>query len=63
MEANRFPARMLNVVKRHQQCVRRRAVLSLVESGTCPDNNKAESVVDEVFENCFKDTRPFDEIY
>jgi inner membrane protease ATP23 len=28
----------------------------------CPDKATAERVVNEVFESCFKDTRPFDEV-
>ncbi|KAI9452334.1 metalloprotease ATP23 [Russula earlei] len=37
--------------KQHQACVRRRAVLST-----------AERAVNEVWESCFNDTRPFDEV-
>jgi hypothetical protein len=28
----------------------------------CPDDATAETVVNEVFESCVKDTRPFDEV-
>ncbi|KAJ7134410.1 peptidase M76 family-domain-containing protein [Mycena epipterygia] len=49
--------------KHHQDCVRRRAVTSITRNVLCPDKATAERVVNEVFESCFKDTRPFDEIY
>ncbi|EST08573.2 Peptidase M76, ATP23 [Kalmanozyma brasiliensis GHG001] len=48
----------------HQTCVKRRAVMSIMANPDCGgDQDKAERVVDEVFESCFGDTRPFDEIY
>ena len=28
----------------------------------CKDRETAEKVVNEVFDSCFKDTRPFDEV-
>ncbi|KAK4552330.1 Mitochondrial inner membrane protease atp23 [Recurvomyces mirabilis] len=47
-----------------QECVRRRAVLSVMGRPACEgDRGKAERVVDEVWRSCFGDTRPFDEIY
>ncbi|KAK3113233.1 Mitochondrial inner membrane protease atp23 [Teratosphaeriaceae sp. CCFEE 6253] len=47
-----------------QRCVRRRAVLSVMARPACGgDEEKAGRVVDEVWEGCFGDTRPFDEIY
>ena len=47
-----------------QACVRRRATLSVAARPGCGgDVKKAERVVDEVWEGCFGDTRPFDEIY
>ncbi|KAI0334437.1 hypothetical protein GY45DRAFT_1431638 [Cubamyces sp. BRFM 1775] len=49
--------------KQHQECVRRRAVLSVRANPACPDQATAERVVNEVWESCFNDTRPFDEIY
>ncbi|CAO1613673.1 unnamed protein product [Parajaminaea phylloscopi] len=50
--------------KQHQACVRRRAILSLMGRDDCAqDPHKAEKAVDEVFDKCFADTRPFDEIY
>ncbi|KAK9447662.1 Atp23p [Limtongia smithiae] len=50
-------------VRHHQDCVRRRAVLSLMGNPNCKDRDHAEKVVDQVWDSCFKDTRPFDEIY
>ncbi|KAG8878205.1 Mitochondrial inner membrane protease atp23 [Tulasnella sp. 331] len=49
--------------KQHQDCVRRRAVLSVMSHPDCGDQAKAEKAVNEVWESCLKDTRPFDEIY
>ncbi|PWN37514.1 uncharacterized protein FA14DRAFT_163367 [Meira miltonrushii] len=51
------------VRKHHQTCARRRAIVSMVSNPDCPDEGTAERIVDEVFESCFNDTRPFDEIY
>lgn len=49
--------------KQHQACVRRRAVLSVMANPNCQDKESAERAVNEVWESCFNDTRPFDEIY
>ena len=43
-------------------CVRRRAVLSVRANPACPDEETAERAVNEVWESCFNDTRPFDEV-
>lgn len=47
----------------HQQCVRRRALISLQGNPNCKDEKMANRIIDEVWDSCFKDTRPFDEIY
>lgn len=47
----------------HQQCVRRRALISLQGNPNCKDKQMASRIIDEVWDTCFKDTRPFDEIY
>ncbi|KAF8635295.1 hypothetical protein AX15_000473 [Amanita polypyramis BW_CC] len=47
--------------KQHQACVRRRAAESVAANPGCPDAATAERVVNEVWESCFNDTRPFDE--
>jgi len=52
-----------NFSKQHQTCVRRRAIISVEANPACPDREAAEQAVNEVWESCFNDTRPFDEIY
>jgi hypothetical protein len=42
--------------------VRRRAILSVRANPACPDDATAEKAVNEVWESCFSDTRPFDEV-
>ncbi|KAG2219514.1 hypothetical protein INT45_002831, partial [Circinella minor] len=49
--------------KQHQACVKRRAVLSVTENPNCNSKEEAERAVASVFDSCFADTRPFDEIY
>ncbi|KAF8477063.1 peptidase M76 family-domain-containing protein [Kalaharituber pfeilii] len=49
--------------RHHQDCVRRRATLSVRGHPKCKDDVHAAKVVNQVFESCFTDTRPFDEIY
>ena len=43
-------------------CVRRRAIDSVVANPACPNEVAAERAVNEVWESCFNDTRPFDEV-
>lgn len=45
-----------------QACVRRRAVISVTANPACPDAAAAERAVNEVWDSCFNDTRPFDEV-
>lgn len=52
-----------SLTQQMQECVRRRAVLSVSARRTCPNPKEAERVVNEVWDSCFHDTRPFDEIY
>ncbi|KAI5811239.1 peptidase M76 family-domain-containing protein [Peziza echinospora] len=49
--------------KQHQECVRRRATLSVKGHPKCKDDLEAARVVNSVFDSCFADTRPFDDIY
>ncbi|CAN6674376.1 mitochondrial inner membrane protease Atp23p [Trichomonascus vanleenenianus] len=49
--------------KGHQACVKRRATLSVLANPNCKDDVMAAKVVNEVFDSCYNDTRPFDEIY
>jgi len=37
-------------------------VLSVKANPACSDEAAAEKAVNEVWESCFKDTRPFDEV-
>lgn len=53
-----------NLTQQLQECVRRRAALSVAARPGCGgDDVKAARMVNEVWESCFRDTRPFDEIY
>ncbi|KAL7343722.1 peptidase M76 family-domain-containing protein [Rhodotorula toruloides] len=58
-----FTRRNWAFTKQHQACVRRRAILSVAANPNCKSREEAERVVNEVFDSCFPDTRPFDEIY
>ena len=42
--------------------MKRRAILSIVGNPSCESEEMATKVVNEVWESCFKDTRPFDEV-
>ena len=55
--------RHFKFIKQHQECTRRRAILSVKSNPACPDEAAAEHAVDDVWGSCFHDTRPFDEIY
>lgn len=46
--------------KHHQECVKRRAVLSVASNPKCKSKEEAAAVVNRVFESCFNDTRPFE---
>ncbi|KAF4505396.1 hypothetical protein G6O67_007352 [Ophiocordyceps sinensis] len=52
-----------SVTKHFQNCVRRRAISSVVARPRCKDEAHAAKVVDQVWDSCFSDTRPFDEVY
>jgi inner membrane protease ATP23 len=43
--------------------VRRRAALSVRARPQCKDDEQAMKAVNEVWDGCFRDTRPFDEIF
>lgn len=53
---------LFDLKKHHQKCVRRRAELSVAMNPNCTSDAHAKQVVDEVFERCFKDTAPYDDI-
>lgn len=42
--------------------MRRRATLSVAGHPNCKDQAEAEKAVNEVWDSCIKDTRPFDEV-
>ncbi|KAI5950509.1 ATP23 [Candida margitis] len=52
-----------NFGKKFQDCVRRRAVISVSANPACRNTKEAESVVDIVWRSCFNDTRPFERVY
>jgi mitochondrial inner membrane protease ATP23 len=58
-----FRNKVLAFTNHHQDCVRRRAVYSVKNRPNCKDDLEAVKVVNEVWDSCFRDTRPFDEIY
>lgn len=51
------------LTQQFQECVRRRAVRSVMARPACKDDVQAVKVVNQVWDSCFADTRPFDEIY
>ncbi|TEB18550.1 hypothetical protein FA13DRAFT_1745601 [Coprinellus micaceus] len=53
----------LSFSKQHQACVRRRSIESVAANPACPDEATAERAVNEVWDSCFNDTRPFDEVW
>ncbi|KAK6219001.1 hypothetical protein LQW54_002501 [Pestalotiopsis sp. IQ-011] len=52
-----------NLTQQFQNCVRRRAVKSLMARPNVKDDVQAVKVVNQVWDSCFSDHRPFDEIY
>jgi inner membrane protease ATP23 len=60
---NQFLTCHYGFTKYHQKCIKRRAVDSLRMNPACSAPGVAEAAVDDVFEACFADTAPFDEIY
>ncbi|KAI8799221.1 peptidase M76 family-domain-containing protein [Cladochytrium replicatum] len=52
----------LGVSKQHQACVKRRAILALSQLPYCQGPGVAENAVHSVWDKCFADTAPFDEI-
>ncbi|KAI0433996.1 peptidase M76 family-domain-containing protein [Xylaria sp. FL1042] len=51
------------LTQQFQDCVRKRAVQSLLARPRCKDDVQAVKVVNQVWDSCFSDTRPFDEVY
>ncbi|KAK4960674.1 Mitochondrial inner membrane protease atp23 [Elasticomyces elasticus] len=62
--ANEFFRNKVFKISRHQEeCVKRRAVISVSMRPSCDGKDQAEKVVDSVWDSCFADTRPFDEVF
>ena len=51
----------LGIAKHFQECVKRRSILGVQQ--VFPDGKAAQNAVNTVWESCFPDTAPFDEIY
>ncbi|KAI2637451.1 peptidase M76 family-domain-containing protein [Xylaria nigripes] len=51
------------LTQQFQDCVRKRAVQSLLARPRCKDDVQAVKAVNQVWDSCFSDTRPFDEVY
>ncbi|OBT52101.1 hypothetical protein VE04_06604 [Pseudogymnoascus sp. 24MN13] len=58
-----FVRNNFTLTQQHQNCVRNRAIRSVMNRPSCKDDVHATKVVNEVWDSCFADTRPFDEIY
>lgn len=58
-----FSKNQWGITEQLQKCVRRRATLSMMARPGIKDDVHAAKVVNEVWDSCFRDTRPFDEIY
>ncbi|KAL7275749.1 Mitochondrial inner membrane protease atp23 [Rhizina undulata] len=58
-----FTRGVWDFTQQHQACVRRRATLSVRNHRKCRDEEHAAQVVNQVFDSCFADTRPFSDIY
>ncbi|KAI3404532.2 ARE2 [Candida oxycetoniae] len=52
-----------NFGKKFQDCIRRRAIISVAANPICNSKEEAESVVNLVWKSCFNDTRPFERVY
>ncbi|KAK4143880.1 mitochondrial inner membrane protease [Dichotomopilus funicola] len=51
------------LTQQFQNCVRMRAIQSVMARPACRDDVHATKVVNEVWDSCFTDKRPFEEIY
>ncbi|ORY09498.1 mitochondrial inner membrane protease ATP23 [Clohesyomyces aquaticus] len=58
-----FTRNQWRITEQLQNCVRRRATLSMMARPGIKDDVHAAKMVNEVWESCFNDPRPFDEIY
>lgn len=46
-----------------QDCIRRRATLSVAANPACKNDEEARRVVNTVWSSCFNDTRPYERVY
>lgn len=51
------------LTQQFQNCVRKRAMQSVMARPQCKDETHANKVINQVWDSCFSDTRPFDEVY
>ncbi|KAI1074730.1 peptidase M76 family-domain-containing protein [Whalleya microplaca] len=51
------------LTRQFQDCVRKRAVMSVAARPRCKNDVQAAKAVNQVWDSCFSDTRPFDEVY
>lgn len=58
-----FKGVMKNFKRGHQECVKRRAAISVAANPNCKSKEDAVKVIDEVWESCFNDTRPYERIF
>ncbi|KAK4169522.1 mitochondrial inner membrane protease ATP23 [Cladorrhinum sp. PSN259] len=52
-----------HLTQQFQNCVRMRAIQSVMARPTCRDDVHATKVVNEVWDSCFSDKRPFEEVF
>lgn len=52
-----------SLTQQFQNCVRQRAIKSVMARPRCEGEEHASKVVRKVWDSCFSDTRPFDEVY
>ncbi|KAI1818715.1 peptidase M76 family-domain-containing protein [Poronia punctata] len=58
-----FTRHNFTLTQQFQDCVRRRAVQSVMARPRCKDDVQATKAVNQVWDSCFSDTRPFDDVY
>ncbi|KAK0738564.1 mitochondrial inner membrane protease ATP23, partial [Schizothecium vesticola] len=51
------------LTQQFQECVRKRAIQSVMARPACKDDVHATKVVNEVWDSCYADKRPFEDVY
>ena len=51
-----------NIPSQHQECVKRRTMISLSMNPQCQNEQEARKAMESVFNTCLADTQPFDRI-